>query len=59
MLKCPKDVKCQKVKQLDQGRGSQKKLDTMRFTHSDVNFDVTYESHQNWSKTFYEHFEDL
>ena len=22
----------------------------MRFTHIDLNFDVTYEGHQNWSK---------
>ena len=26
------------------------KFDIMRFTHIDVNFDVTYEGHQNWSK---------
>ena len=27
-----------------------KKNDTMRFTDIYVNFDVTYEGHQNWSK---------
>ena len=48
---CKKDVKCQKVKHMDYGGGSQKKeIDTMRFTHIYVNFDVTYEGHQNWSK---------
>ena len=24
----------------------------MRFTHIDINFDITYEGHQNWSKYF-------
>ena len=41
-------VKCQKIKHLDYGGGSQKKkkkIDTMRFTHIDVNFDVTYDGH--------------
>ena len=39
-------VKCQKIKNLDYGGGSQKKkIDTMRFTHVDVNFDVTYDGH--------------
>ena len=51
MSNCQKDVKCQKVKHLDYGGGSQKKID-MRFTDIEVNFDVTYESHQNWSKYF-------
>ena len=27
-----------------------KKTDIMRFTHIDVNFDIRYEGHQNWSK---------
>ena len=27
-----------------------KKIDTMRFIDIDVNFDVTYGGHQNWSK---------
>ena len=27
-----------------------KKIDIMRFTDIDVNFDVRYEGHQNWSK---------
>ena len=43
---CQKDVKCQKIKHLDYGGGSQKKdIDTMRFTHIDVNFNITYDSH--------------
>ena len=48
-----KDVKCQKVKHIDYGGGSQKKkkIHIMRFTHIDVNFDVKYEGHQNCSKT--------
>ena len=52
MSSCQKDVKCQKVKHIDYGGGSQKKnIDIMRFTHIDVNFDATYEGHQNCSKT--------
>ena len=52
MSNCQKDVKCQKVKHMDYGGGSQKKLtDIMRFTHIDFNFDVKYEGHQNYSKT--------
>ena len=27
-----------------------KKIDTMRFTDNDINFDVTYEDYQNWPK---------
>ena len=51
MSSCQKDVKCQKMKHLDYGGGSQKNLiDTMRFTHIDINFDVIYESHQNCPK---------
>ena len=38
------------VVQLKYGVGSQKKLDTMKFTHIDINFDVTYEGHQKPSK---------
>ena len=45
-----KDIKCQKVKHVDYEGGSQKKKDTMRFTHIDVNFDITSEHHKNWSK---------
>ena len=46
-----KDFKFQKVKHLDYGGGSQKKsIDTLRFTQIDVNFDVKYKGHQNWSK---------
>ena len=56
MSSCQKDVKCQKVKHIDYGGGSQKKLiDIMRFTHIDVNFDVKYEGHQNCSKTLSMH----
>ena len=39
-------VKCQKIKHLNYGGGSQKKyIDTMRFTHIDINFDVTYDGY--------------
>ena len=39
MSNCQKDVKCQKIKHIDYGGGSQKKLiDIMRFTHFDINF---------------------
>ena len=56
MSKCQKDVKCQKVKHMDYGGGSQKKLiHIMKFTHNDVNFDVKYEGHQNCSKTLSMH----
>ena len=57
MSKCQKNVKCQKVKHTDYGGGSQKKkkIDIMRFTHIDVNFDVKYEGHQNCSKTLSMH----
>ena len=50
MSSCQKDVKCQIVKHLDYGGGSQKKIDIMRFTDIDVNFDVRYEGHQNCPK---------
>ena len=51
MSSCQKDVKYQKVKHLDYGGGSHKKnIDTVRFTHIDVNFDIKYKGHQNWSK---------
>ena len=51
MSSSQKDVKCQIVKHLDYGGGSQKKkIDIMRFTHIDVNFDVRYEGHQNCPK---------
>ena len=49
MSNCQKDVKCQKVNHIDYGGGSQK-IDIMRFTHIDVNFDVTYDGHQKPSK---------
>ena len=46
MSSCQKDVKCQKMKHLDYGGGSQKnEIDTMRFTDIDVNFDVTNDGH--------------
>ena len=36
------------------------KLDTMRFTHNDVNFDVTYDKSSKLVKNIsYEHFEDF
>ena len=48
---CQKDVKCQIIKHLDYGGGSHtKKIDIMRFTHFDINFDVTYDAHQKPSK---------
>ena len=50
MSSCQKDVKCQKIKYLDYGGGSEKKTDIMRFTHIDVNFDVTYDGNQKPSK---------
>ena len=52
MSSCQKDVKCQKVKHMDYGGGSQKKkkIHIMRFTHIDVNFDVTYDGNQKFSK---------
>ena len=31
-------------------RFTQKKIDIMRFTHFDINFDVTYDAHQKPSK---------
>ena len=49
MSSCQKDVKYQKVKHLD-FRGGSQKIDTMRFTDIDVNFDFTYEAHHNLSK---------
>ena len=46
-----KDVKCQKVKYMDYGGGSQKKLiDIVRFTHTDINFNITYDGDQKPSK---------
>ena len=50
MSKCQKDVKCQIVKHLDLGGGSQKKIDIMRLRDIDVNFDITYGGNQNCSK---------
>ena len=51
MSNCQKDVKCQTVKHMDYGGGSQNKyIDIMRFTQIDVNFDAKYEDHQNCSK---------
>ena len=42
-----KDVKCQKVKHMDYGGGSQK---IMRFTDIDINFDIKYDGDQKPSK---------
>ena len=50
MSSCQKDVKYQKVKHADYGGDSQKKIDTMRFTDIDINFDVKYEGQQNCPK---------
>ena len=51
MCQDSKDVKCQIVKHLDYGGGSQKEqIDIMRFTHIDINFDVRYEGHQKCPK---------
>ena len=55
MSKCQKDVKCQKVKHIDYGGGSKKKIHIMRFTHIDINFDIKYEGNQNCSKTLSMH----
>ena len=43
-------MKCQIVKHLDYGGGSEKKINIMRFTDIDVNFDIKYECHQNCPK---------
>ena len=45
---CQVVKRCQmsKIKYLDYGGGSQKKIDIMRFTHIDVNFDVTYDGNK-------------
>ena len=54
MSNCQKDVKCQKFKYLNYEGGSQKKIDTMRFT----DIDVKYEGHQKLLKNiFYAHFD--
>ena len=45
MSSCQKDVKCQ-----TSGLQKRENIDTIRFTDIDVNFDITYEGHQNWSK---------
>ena len=59
MSNCQKDVKmskrCEsaqivKMPTVGLGRKLTKKIDIMRFNYNDVNFDVTNESHQNWSK---------
>ena len=51
MSSCQKDVKCQKIKHLDYGGGSQKNyIDMMRFTDINVNFNVRYKVHQKWPK---------
>ena len=47
METCQKDVKCQNVKHQEVHK---KLIDIMRLTDIDINFDVTYEYHQNWSK---------
>ena len=61
---CQKDVKlskrCQVVKKMSNVKKSntwtmeevhkKKQIDIMRFTHSDVNFDVTYDGDQKSSK---------
>ena len=41
---------------MDYGGGSQKKINIMRFTHTDVNFDVTYYGDQKPSKCAYKVF---
>ena len=43
---CKKDVKCQKNQTLRLWRRfTKKEIDTMTFTHIDVNFDITYGGH--------------
>ena len=51
-IKLSKRSHMSKSKTAGLGRRFTKKLDTMRFTHNDMNFDVIYENHQNWSKTY-------
>ena len=44
-------VKYQIIKHLDYGGGShKKKFDIIRFTHININFDITYHAHQKPSK---------
>ena len=50
--KCQKDVKMSKRCQMSK-KSNCWTMDTMRFTHNDVNFAVTNDSHQNWSKTYF------
>ena len=45
ILYCQKDVKCPKVKQLGWEEVGKKQLDTVRFMHNEVYFDVTCEGH--------------
>ena len=61
ICQCPKDVKLSKQCQMSKSQTAglvkfKIKLNTMRFTHNDVNFDVTHESQQNWSKNILQTF---
>ena len=47
--KCVNKSKVKKSNSLTMDKA--KKLDMMMLRHNEVNFDVTHESHQNWSKT--------
>ena len=58
MSSCQKDVKLSKRCQMSKSqthrlwrRFTKKKIDIMRLTHIDVNFDIKCEGHQNCSKT--------
>ena len=55
MSNCQKDLKFEKTKQNPAGLGMRftKKLNTMGFIHSNINFDVTYENHLNHPKTYF------
>ena len=53
--------RCQIVKKMSNVKKSnswtreevhKRKIDTLRFTHIDINFDIIYEGHKNRSKIF-------
>ena len=50
MSNCQKDAKKSNTWTMEEVH---KKIDIMRFTDIDVNFDVTCESHEYWSKILY------
>ena len=52
--KLSKNVKCQIAGTMEEVHTHTHKkkttIDTMKFTHIDINFDVTCKGHQSWSK---------